>query len=85
MPTTPANFQVGDWVTYLPEPEKEFEIITVSGEPYHSEALPSSVSVAPGCDFLLRRGGHYEGFEPFKSARSSELQPLGLPTNTEVI
>lgn len=62
MPNTPTNFQIGDWVTYLPEPEKEFEIITVSGKPYRSEALPTSVSVALGFDFLLRRREHYKGF-----------------------
>lgn len=84
MPNTPANFQIGDWVTYLPEPEKEFEIITVFGKPYYSDALPASISVAPGCDFLLRRGGHYKGFEPFKSVRSSELRPLELSINTGV-
>jgi hypothetical protein len=79
MPNTLADFQIGDWVTYLPEPEKEFEIITVAGTPYRSEALPIGVSVAPGFDFLLRRVAPFEGFEPFKSARRSELRPLKLP------
>lgn len=84
MPSTPTNFQIGDWVTYLPEPANEFEIIAVPGTPYSSSALPVSAAVAPGFDFLLRRGGNFKGFEPYKSARKSELRPADSLTNNGI-
>jgi len=84
MPSTPTDFQIGDWITYLPEPEKEFEIIAVPGTPY-ADALPVSASVAPGFDFLLRRGGYFEGFEPYKSVRKSELRYPNFSNNSNAI
>ena len=76
MPKTPADFQIGDWVIYLPEPEKKFEIIAIAGMPYQLGAgeFQSNVSVPAGFDFLLRRGGDFKGFEPYKSAFRREIQ-----------
>lgn len=75
------DFKVGDWVVYLPEPEKEFEIIATPEAPYKLDdgEYPNSISVAPGCDFLLRRGGKFGGFEPYKSVRKRDLRIAAKP------
>lgn len=71
-----ADFKIGDWVVYLPEPEKKFEIVAIPGTTHKVDEGVSikEFSVSPGHDFLLRRGGSFDGFEPYKSARKSELQ-----------
>jgi hypothetical protein len=79
-----TDFQIGDWVIYLPEPEKEFEIIATTTMPYQTEGGPllsQSISVAPGFDFLLKRGGYFEGLEPYKSVRRANIRHL--PTKSK--
>jgi hypothetical protein len=74
-----TDFQIGDWVTYLPEPEKEFEIIASVTTPYRTEGGPllsESISVTPGFDFLLKRGGYFKGLEPYKSVHRANIRLL---------
>ncbi len=56
--STSNDFKIGDWVVFLPEPEKTFEIVAIPEVPYeiNDGDFPSKFVPEQGFDFLLKRG-----------------------------